>query len=174
MIAMSCKHCQKHLIAYIQRELPPAKRRTIARHLDTCATCYPIYREQLRMSSELTQFVPLVGQGKPPSFEKVWAATRLDTRAGRRFSSTTYSMRYGVVMLMITLMVLLPFAVGKHGSAFASPPTQPAPLLRLATPISTETHSPGLTVAFQQDGTPAPIRLQSTLTPLLPDAISTP
>ena len=129
MSTLSCNQCQKHLIAYIQHELSSVTRQRVARHVDTCSNCYRAYVDQQRLSRELHQAVPLIGQGKPPAFERVWAATRLDTRSGRRFSPAAYSVRYGVVMLMVTLVLLLPFAMGKRVSTLASPPTQPSPLL---------------------------------------------
>ena len=173
MSTLSCNQCQKHLVAYIQHELPSVTRQRVARHLDTCSNCYRAYIDQQHLSRDLSNVVPLMGAGKPPAFEQVWAATRTDTRSGRRFSSATYSVRYGVVMLVVTLVLLLPFAMGKRVSTLASPPTQPSPLIERATPNSTDTINAGVAVAFQVNETPAP-KLLSTLTPLLPDAISTP
>lgn len=170
---MSCNQCQKHLLAYIHHELLLVTRRQVARHLDTCTQCYQIYMEQHRLTRELQHVAPLIGQGKPPSFERVWAAARMDTRAGRGAHSAGYTMRYSLVMLAVTLALLLPFAMGRRNYTLASPPTQPAPLLQHATPSTTASLDAGLSVAFQINETPAP-KLLSTLTPLLPDAISTP
>lgn len=172
MRTLSCNQCQTHLVAYIQHELPLLTRQRMAHHLDTCTHCYEIYVDQQRLTRDLRQVVPLVGQGKPPPFERVWAAARLDTRAGRG-AQAGYTLRYSLVMLAVTLVLLLPFAMDRRSYTLASPPTQPSPLLQRATPNSTASLDSGISVAFQINETPAP-KLQSTLTPLLPDAISTP
>lgn len=164
---ISCKQCQKHLVAYINHELSPKMRNQVAQHLDQCETCYPIYLQHKRANSELQRVLPLVGNNRPPAFDRVWAAMRLDTA---RRTTNYYPLRYGMAMLAITILLMIPFALGRSNQVLAEPPTQPAPLLR-ATPNVTAATEDGVSVAFEISQTPAPARLPSTL-PL--DAISTP
>jgi len=164
---ISCKHCQKHLVTYIHRELPPKLHRKVSEHLDRCETCYALYLEHKRMSTELSRIVPTISAGKPPAFDRVWAAARLD--AARR-TSNYYPLRYGMAMVAITLLLLIPFALGRSNQVLAEPPTQPAPLLRV-TPLVTVATEEGVSVAYEISQTPAPAKLPSTLHL---DVISTP
>jgi anti-sigma factor RsiW len=164
---ISCKHCQKHLIAYINHELSPKMRNQVAQHLDQCEACYALYLQHKRMANELRRVMPLVGNNRPPAFDRVWAAARLD--AVRR-TTNYYPLRYGMAMLAITVLLLIPFALGRTNQVLAEPPTQPAPLLRI-TPNGTAATEDGVAVAFEISQTPAPAKLPSTL-PL--NAISTP
>ena len=163
----SCNQCQKHLIAYISHELPPKVRDKVARHFDQCESCYALYLQHKRTSNELQRVMPLVGNSRPPTFDRVWAAARLD--AARR-TSNYYPFRYGMAMIAITVLLLVPFALGRTNQVLAEPPTQPAPLLRV-TPNVTAATEEGVSVAFEISQTPTPAKIPSTL-PL--DAISTP
>src|SRR4051794_29255149 len=102
---ISCNHCQKHLVTYVHRELSPKQQRRVAEHLDLCETCYALYLEHKRIANELARIVPTIGSGRPPAFDRVWAATRLD--AARR-TSNYYPLRYGMAMVAITLVLLIP------------------------------------------------------------------
>jgi len=164
---ISCKQCQKHLVAYINHELSPKMRNHVSQHLDRCETCYALYLQHKQVTYELRRTLPLVGNNRPPAFDRVWAAARLD--AVRR-TTNYYPLRYGMAMLAITLLLLIPFALGRTNQVLAEPPTQPAPLLRV-TPNVTAATEEGVSVAFEISQTPAPAKLPSTL-PL--DAISTP
>jgi len=164
---ISCKQCQKHLIGYINHELSPKTRDQVARHLDHCEVCYQIYLEHKLATRELRRVMPLVGNNRPPAFDRVWAAARLD--AARR-TTNYYPLRYGMAMLAITILLLIPFALGRTNQVLAEPPTQPAPLLRI-TPNVTAATEEGVSVAFEISQTPTPAKLPATL-PL--DAISTP
>lgn len=164
---ISCKQCQKHIIAYVNHELSPKLRDQVAGHLDHCETCYALYLQHRQTSYDLRRVMPLVGNYRPPSFERIWTATRRDST--RR--TTNYPVRYGMAMLAITLLLLVPFALGRTNQVLAEPPTQPvAPLTRVTPNVTTPTDE-GILVAFEISQTPAPANLPSTLKL---DAISTP
>jgi hypothetical protein len=164
---ISCKQCQKHLVSYMNHQLSPKMRNNVARHLDECEACYVIYLQYKRTTTELRRVMPLVGSYRPPTFEQVWTAARLETA---RRTSNYYPLRYGMAMVAITILLLIPFALGRTNQVLAAPPTQPAPLLRV-TPNVTAATEDGVSVAFEISQTPAPAKIPSTL-PL--DAISTP
>ncbi|MBI1278027.1 MAG: hypothetical protein GC179_07860 [Anaerolineaceae bacterium] len=111
--------------------------------------------------------IPIINSGRPPTFDRVWAAARLD--AVRR-TSNYYPLRYGMAMVAITILLLIPFALGRSNQVLAEPPTQPAPLLRV-TPNGTVATEQGVSVAFEISQTPAPAKLPVTLHL---DVISTP
>ena len=164
---ISCKYCQKHIVAYINHDLSPRMRNQVARHLDRCEVCYALYLQHKQTTHELCRIMPLVGDNPPPSFDRVWAAARLD--AARR-TTNYYPVRYGMVMLAVTLLILFPFALGRTNQVLAEPPTQPAPLLRV-TPNVTAATEEGVAVAFEISQTPAPAKVPSTSSL---NAISTP
>lgn len=164
---ISCKQSQKHMSAYIQRNLPPQLQWQVSQHIHHCQNCYAVYLEEKRLITDLRRVVPKIGSGQPPAFERVWKATQA---ASVRRSPPQYSLRYGMAMLVITFLLLIPFAMGKGNQVFAEPPTQPAPLVRV-TPNGTAAIQEGVSVAFEIRQTPAPARPPVTL-PV--DAISTP
>ncbi len=165
---ISCKQCQDHLVGYVHHELSPTLHRRVSEHLDGCESCYAAFLEHKRSVSELRRVIPMVSSGRPPSFERVWAAASAD--AVRR-TSNYYPLRYGMVMLAISVLLLMPFAFGRTSQVLAEPPTQPAPLLRV-TPSVTAATDTGVAVAYKISQTPAPAKLPSTSLPI--DVISTP
>jgi hypothetical protein len=164
---ISCKQCQKHVMGYIQRDLEPQLNWQVSQHIHQCENCYAVYQEEKRLLADLRRVVPKIGNDQPPAFERVWKATRA---ASVHRSTPQYSLRYGMAMLIVTFLLLIPFAIGKGNQVFAGPPTQPAPLIRI-TPNGTAATQEGVSVAFEIQQTPAPAHPPVTL-PV--DAISTP
>jgi predicted anti-sigma-YlaC factor YlaD len=164
---ISCKRCQQLVVGYIHHELSPKQKRRVAEHLDHCESCYALYLGHKRVANELRHDIPLVGDGRPPSFDRVWTAVRID--AARR-TSNYYPLRYGMAMIAITLLLLIPFALGRTNQVLAEPPTQPAPLIRV-TPNSTVATEEGIAVAYEISQTPAPAKIPVTLHL---DVVSTP
>ncbi len=165
---ISCKQCQKHLVTYVHHELPPKLNRKVAQHLDRCETCYSAYMEQKRLVTELRRSVPVVGNGRVPSFERFRTAARLEST--RRMTSY-YPLRYGMVMVVVTVLLLIPFALGKSNQVFAGPPTQPAPLVRVSVNVTAAIQE-GVSVAFEINQTPAAPARPPVILPV--DVISTP
>src|SRR5258708_33777840 len=97
---ISCKQCQKHLVAYINHELSPKMRNQVSQHLDQCEACYALYLQHKRVTYELRRVLPLVGKNRPPTFDRVWAAARLDET---RRATNYYPLRYGMPMLAISI-----------------------------------------------------------------------
>lgn len=145
---MRCKYCQSRLVAYIHNELPLKQRREVAQHLDTCETCYAVYLQQQDLVHELTVAVPRVGAGSHKAdFKAVWMA--MHNRAEHtKSSSSSYSVRYGLAALVVTLLFLIPLTMGGHNITLAAPPTQPAPLTLRATPSSTASNVGAAIVAL--------------------------
>lgn len=114
---MNCKSCRHDLVAYVQRESNPAQRAQIAQHLDRCDSCYRLYRQHLGLSDELRRTVPLIGRGYKPAFESL---------------RSTYARRpqlypYGLFMLALAVMLIIPLTMGRPGLTLAAAATQPTP-----------------------------------------------
>ena len=164
---ISCQQTQRNIDAFIRRDLAPRLHWQIAKHIDTCESCYAAYNQRKQLMFELKRVVPIMSSGKLPAFEEVWQATQAEKL---RHTTSRYSMRYGMVMIFVTVLILLPFAVGKSNHVFAEPPTQPPPLVRI-TPDGAAATQASVLVAFDIQQTPVPARppVTSTL-----DVISTP
>lgn len=157
---ITCRECQKHLIAYLHRDLPAWGTRQVAAHLDHCPACRFQYERERQLADELRHIVPSLGQQvRPPAFDQVWAAMRRDPM---RPLGSQYSLQYGMAMLVVTLLLLIPFALGKSHYVLAAPPTQPPPLVRV-TATGTETTARNVSLVARINQTPAPAQLPSTV-----------
>ncbi len=169
---MRCKYCQSRLVAYIHNELPIKQRREVSRHLDNCETCYAVYLQQQDLAHDLANAVPSIGAGFKPDFSRVWVAMYNDSARSRSVSAP-YSLHYGLVALVVTLLFLIPLTMGSNHITLASPPTQPAPLTLRATPGSTASNIEGTVVALQLSTEVTPEAGQQTVGPSL-DVANTP
>ncbi len=172
---MNCKRCQKHLLAYINRELPPRLQRQVGQHLQQCDVCYQQLQEQQQVIEHLRRDVPLVGRSRNPvPFDQVWAAMQDKPRRPNRLPEI-YTYRYGLIALIAVMVFLLPLTMNKRGLALAEPPTPPVPVVQQATPGSTEaiqneaTSVAALLIRLTPEATP-----QARLNHLRPDAVTTP
>ncbi len=160
---VNCRECRSNLVAYLHRELSPARRREIALHLDTCQGCYAAYIEQRDLSHELAQILPRLGNASAPHFERVWNAFQAE-RAGGRTPDAAYPARYGLAALLFMLALLFPWSLNRGEIIMAAPPTQPSPALQ------TITATPGVARPAAVSQTPGAAPHQAPLV----DATSTP
>jgi anti-sigma factor RsiW len=171
---ISCQGCQSQLIAYLNRELRPSMRERMARHLDTCPTCYARFMQESQLASELQQGIPLVGRALTPSFDQVWSAFRRGGRGSSTRSSTSQSIRYGWAMLAVAVMLVIPMTMGAQQVTLASAPTQPSPMQ-----IAQKSTPSGTPLDFEET-IPAPTLLQTPeakpalVARSLPEVITTP
>jgi predicted anti-sigma-YlaC factor YlaD len=136
-IMMNCQHCQKYIGAYLDDELKPAVRRQVAAHLRDCEICYVAYCQQRELQHELAHYVPQIGVGKYPAFERVWGALQQDA-ARPQAPMRYFRKRYSLVLAAIALIFIVPLTMGNGQLKRVGPPTQPAPVTAHATPNSTE------------------------------------
>ncbi|NWG15030.1 MAG: zf-HC2 domain-containing protein [Chloroflexi bacterium] len=154
---MTCRECQKQLIAYIHGELSPHQRRRLAYHLDDCRTCYGIYRRERDLDRELRLNMPLIGQGGLPK-DRLWVSIQADLNRPRR-RPALYQARYGLAVVMAALALLFPWVMGRQEMALAAPPTQPAPLLGMQSADATKPVPGGTAIALSvtaNDNAPTP------------------
>jgi hypothetical protein len=175
VLSIHCGECRLHLVAFLHGDVSPLLRRQIARHIDHCPDCYGLYLQELDLMRDLKREVPRIGAGHQPRFDQVWAAIQQDIVKPKP-SLPRFDMRYGLAMVALMLVFLVPLTMGNPKLAFASPPPQPIPLTQHATPSGTEPGAVETAVAIsfltdQSQVTPeAP---QQTSGPSL-DVISTP
>ncbi|MBZ0285978.1 MAG: zf-HC2 domain-containing protein [Anaerolineae bacterium] len=175
VLDIQCGECRSHLAAFIQGDVSPLLRRRIARHIDHCPACYNVYLQELDLMRDLKRSVPLIGNGHQPSFDAIWSEIQSEIVKPKP-GLPRFHMRYGLAMLALVMVFLVPLSMGNQHLTLASPPTQPSPLVQRATPNSTE---PGaaetpVSVSFLTDESlVTPEAPQRTAGPSL-DVISTP
>lgn len=162
---ISCAQCQTYLIAYVQRDIGPTLSHLMADHLDHCDACYRLFWQEKRLVNDLQLVMPTIGHDRAPSFERVWTAIQMQS-----VQRSYPSLQYGIAMLSITLLMLLPFALGKGNQVLAAPPTQPPPIVRIV-PRGTIATDESIAVAYKINQTPAPADPPSIISI---NAISTP
>jgi hypothetical protein len=175
VLDIQCGECRSHLAAFIQGDVSPLLRRRVARHIDHCPACYNLYLRELDLTRDLKRSVPLIGKGQQPAFDAIWSEIQSEIR-GPKPGLPRFHMRYGLAMLALVIVFLVPLTMGNQRLTLASPPTQPVPLTQHATPNGTE---PGavetpVAVSFLTDESlVTPEAPQRTVGPSL-DVISTP
>lgn len=124
-----CRVYRLQLDAFLDGRLAPRARQRLACHLDHCPACDRVYNLRRDLRRELTQAVPLVGRDHAPDFDRMWQAVRAELP---RPVSRQMPFRYGLVMLLVVVALLVPFTLGHHDGARPIP-NQPVPQLEQAT-----------------------------------------
>jgi anti-sigma factor RsiW len=152
-----CHNCQRRLDAYLDQRLPPRQRRWVARHLDTCPACYAACIERRELRRELQRSLPLVGKSHTPDFGAIWGAVQAELP--RHEPPPPYRMRYGLALLALIIVFLLPLTGAGREARAALPPTHPAPVVA-------STQSPEITEAVVVATSTALVTHESNLTTL--------
>ena len=132
MFKFKLRYCKKRMTAFIHGELPPHVRRRIGRYIDECPDCYAEYLRQRELARDLERGLPSVGMPCVSQLDRIWAGVQAELsntppphRPARR-----YSFSYGMAVVLMAVMVVLPGAVaGQH--ARMNVPSQPAPELQV-------------------------------------------
>ena len=118
-----CHYCQTHIDAFIDGTLHLRARRRVGRHIDNCTACYRVYVNRRELRRELQASMPLVGRDHIPDFDRMWGAIRAELPRSRpRYTQ----FRYGLVMLLLLLVMVVPFMLG-NSDLTRTPPDQPRP-----------------------------------------------
>jgi len=136
VLSINCGDCRANLVAFAHGDGSPLLRRRVARHLDHCMACYDLYRQELDLKRDLKREVPRIGAAHQPNFNQLWAAIQQDITKPRP-SAPRFHMRYGLAVVALALVFLLPMTMGGQRMLLAAPPTQPIPLTQRATPSGT-------------------------------------
>jgi hypothetical protein len=160
---LSCHTCQTKIVPYLHQQLSPRLQRRVALHLDGCPVCYAAYLSQRELSSELGAGLKRIGQPDMPQMQRMWSAIHADMQRPQRVSRRPVG-RYGVVLLIFMLALLLPWSLDKQGVAHAIP-NMPAPATTasvtetplhvvMATPIASAKSTDAVIPAAQTPATP--------------------
>jgi hypothetical protein len=119
-------HCGRHLDAYLDGQLSPKARRRVAQHLSRCETCYADYARRRDLRNELQNTLPLIGTlDQRADFTRMWHSIRTELPRGDRRRYQLQA-RYGLVVAMLLIMLLVPFTMG-HRDLPILLPSRPAP-----------------------------------------------
>lgn len=106
-----CRYVHLQLDAFLDSRLSPRVRRRVVRHIDTCPACYQAYARQRDLRRDLQATVPLVGRGAAPDFDRMWSAIRTELP---RPQPRQTQFRYGLVMLLLVMALIVPLTMGNH------------------------------------------------------------
>ena len=118
-----CRYCKFNLDAFLDGRLSARARRRFDRHIDTCPGCYHAYVARRDLRRELQQSLALVGQNHHPDFARIWQSVKAEIP---RRSTRQTQFRYGLVVLLLLLGLVLPFTLG-NGDLGRVVPSQPKP-----------------------------------------------
>jgi predicted anti-sigma-YlaC factor YlaD len=132
-------HVHHLLTAYAHRQLSPALRQRVIKHIQECATCRTALEQETRLARDLATFMPTVGQPPKGQLAALWPNIR--SKVGQRRSRISrwgnfpsYSMALTILLLMFVFMGSAIFYRPAH--AVASPMV-PSDVKATWTPIFT-------------------------------------
>lgn len=156
MIKFKYRYCKVHMAQYLSGDLPDTTRRRIARYIDECEDCYNEYIRQRNLANQLERSLPIIGRPSAAKLDNMWAAiqSELATPSDSPSTMLTYRPRkhktwgYGLVMMMIVVMMLIPLVIGYHASVSPVPlPPRPATVQIVKTPTTIAENNPSLILA---------------------------
>lgn len=162
---LMCRYCRANLDAFMDRALTPRARRRVARHIDSCPSCYEVYTLRRELRRELQQAIPLVGRGHTPDFERIWGAVRVEIP---RPSGRQAQFRYGFAALLLLLALLVPFTMGNHELTRAVP-VPPVPYTDVSNETPASAEEPQLVATVAASSTTSSSPAQETAPPTLPE-----
>ncbi|MFN8378766.1 MAG: zf-HC2 domain-containing protein [Anaerolineae bacterium] len=127
MNAITCHDCRVLIPAYIDRELARSSRSKVAAHLDTCDHCYAEYVRQRDMQAELRVDLPALGRLEPARAGAIWRSVQSELISPRRTVWPFGQRRVGMLAVLITAALLLPWLLSPGRLAALSLPVPPTP-----------------------------------------------
>lgn len=155
MKTFTCQFVQNRMPAFINNECSVRERRLIGQHLDECAACDAVYRQQRRAQREMQSELPRLGMPDQGRLALIWERVEqeLATPPQRVPSKVAprISWHYGLVAVLAVFMLAVPWVMDSN-PVHASVPSQPAPVemteLEQATPEHEQTLPPVTEVAY--------------------------
>lgn len=175
MIKFKYRYCKVHMAQYLSGDLSDTTRRRIARYIDECEDCYNEYIRQRNLANQLERELPSFGRPTEQKLDNMWAAIQTELAAPTTKSSSmlTYRPRkrqtwgYGVVMILVAMMLLIPLAIGYHASVSPVPlPPRPQTVEVVKTPTTVADNHQVILASITQPGVPLHVPLlQNTPAP---------
>lgn len=175
MIKFKYRYCKVHMAQYLSGDLPDTTRRRIARYIDECQDCYDEYIHQRNLANRLERELPVLGRPSATALDNIWSAIQADLATDTPQSSMlTYRPQkrqtwgYGLVMLMVAMMLLIPLVIGYHASVSPVPlPPRPQTAEIVKTPTTIAENQRVVLASITQPSVPLSLPLlQNTPAPL--------
>jgi anti-sigma factor RsiW len=138
------RYVKTRMNAYLDGELPLTARRFIARQIDENPLCYRDYIRAKQSKQELERSLPTVGQVQAGQLDNLWATIQAELNQPENSTTRTnprpsYSLSYGVAMLILAIIMLAPFAIDASRMSVSPVPQHPLPeeTALLTSPAST-------------------------------------
>ena len=124
MIRFKYRYCQVHMARFVSGDLSEAARRRVGRYIDECEACHREYIRHRDFAQKLERNLPALGAPKRQRLDELWTSLQGELQAPakqnawlRDFASANrLQFSYGLVMLAISILLLLPIAVGFHAT----------------------------------------------------------
>ncbi len=147
MIRFKYRFCKVHMARFVNGDLAEPVRRRVARYIDECEDCYREYMQHREFAFKLERSLPTLGKPGSARLDKVWSALQADMQAPPARSNGIQApaglkFSYGLVMVAITLLLLLPMLIGMHAAGLSvDMPLGPRYASALSGPASASAHS---------------------------------
>jgi anti-sigma factor RsiW len=132
-------HVRHLLTAYVHRQLTPAQRERVTRHVRSCPECRAALDREERLVRDLIRTMPLIGQPRPNQLTRLWPAIwrefRLPpVRLGHWLPS------YGLLLALMLACAFFASALFAGPSHAVAAPVQrvPADIRPTLTPVRTD------------------------------------
>lgn len=163
MIKFKYRYCKVHMAQYLSGDLPDTTRRRIARYIDECDDCYNEYIQQRNLANQLERELPVLGRPSATKLDSIWASIQSELETPTQTSSDMLMIRpqkrqtwtYGLVMLMVAFMMMVPLAIGYHASVSPVPlPPRPQVIEIVKTPTTIADNNQVILASITQPGIP--------------------
>jgi anti-sigma factor RsiW len=132
-------HVRHLLTAYVHRQLPPAQRERVLLHVRSCPACRAALDREERLTHDLIQYMPQIGQPRPNQLARLWPGIWREFRVppvslGRWLPS------YGLLLAVMLACAFFASALFAGPSHAVAAPVQrvPADIRPTLTPVRTD------------------------------------
>jgi len=163
MIKFKYRYCKVHMAQYLSGDLSDTTRRRIARYIDECEDCYNEYIRQRNLANQLERELPIFGRPSATTLDNMWASIQAELAQPTDSSSGMLTYRpqkrqtwgYGLVMLLVALMLLIPLVIGYHASVSPVPlPPRPQTAIIVKTPTTVADNNRVILASITQPSVP--------------------
>lgn len=127
-------YVKNRMTAYLDGELSIKSRRFVARQIDENPLCYQEYILAKQTKQELERSLPMIGKADAPQLDNLWANIQAELNQPdeiaapiRSIRRPSYSLSYGVAVLLFALLLLTPFAIDASRASISPIPQHPLP-----------------------------------------------
>ena len=124
MIRFKYRYCKVQMARFVSGDLSEAARRRVGRYINECEDCHAEYKRHRDFALKLERNLPILGRPNAQRLDHLWASLQLELESPSAralslsdfASQTTMRFSYGLAMLAIAIVLLLPMMIGFRSS----------------------------------------------------------